>query len=247
MPRLWVGVPRLWVEVPAAFLSGLLLVLGSSTQAHAAAYRYWSFWERDGSAWAYATQGPSTARPTDGAVQGFRFAVSRDSADALQPRGAADFGSVCGDTAARGGEKRVALVIDFGTAADAPEGETPPAARTACARVPDDATTAEALASVAKPLRYDTNALLCAIGGYPGKGCGEAVGSDAGSDAGSDGRSDGRSDAGSASDGPAHAPSSSAAAAPEEGQGPSVGLFVGAGVVAVLGAAAVWRARRRRG
>lgn len=214
-----------------ALLSGLLLVLGMSGQAQAAAYRYWSFWERDGSAWAYATQGPSTARPTDGAVQGFRFAVSRDSADAVQPRGAADFASICGDTAARGGEKRVALVIDFGTAADAPEGETPPAARTACARVPDDATTAEALASVAKPLRYDTNALLCAIGGYPGKGCGEAVGSDAGS----------------ASDGLTDAPSSSAGGAAEEESGPSVGLFVGAGLVAVLGAAAVWRARRRRG
>ncbi|ULR50288.1 SCO2322 family protein [Streptomyces deccanensis] len=243
MSRLWVGVPRLWVAVPAAFLSGLLLVLGGSTQAHAAAYRYWSFWERDGSAWAYATQGPSTARPTDGAVQGFRFAVSRDSADAIQPRGAADFGSVCGNTAARAGEKRVALVIDFGTAADAPEGETPPAARTACARVPDDATTAEALASVAKPLRYDTNALLCAIGGYPGKGCGEAVDSDAGADVGSGANSG----AGSDSDGRADAPSSTAGAAPEDGQGPSVGLFVGAGVVAVLAAAAVWRARRRRG
>ncbi|MDX3643465.1 SCO2322 family protein [Streptomyces sp. MB09-02B] len=214
-----------------ALLGGLLFVLGSPGPAHAAAYRYWSFWERDGSAWAYATQGPSTARPVDGEVQGFRFAVSRDSADALQPRGATDFASVCGDTAARSGEKRVALVIDFGTAADAPEGETPPKARTACARVPDDATTAEALASVAKPLRYDTNALLCAIGGYPGKGCGEAVDSDAAS--GTDGRSD--------------ATGSSAGGASEEGQGPSVGLFVGAGVVAVLGAAAVWRARRRRG
>ena len=244
MSRLWVGVPRLWVAVPAAFLSGLLLVvLGGSTQAHAAAYRYWSFWERDGSAWAYATQGPSTARPTDGAVQGFRFAVSRDSADAIQPRGAADFGSVCGNTAARAGEKRVALVIDFGTAADAPEGETPPAARTACARVPDDATTAEALASVAKPLRYDTNALLCAIGGYPGKGCGEAVDSDAGADVGSGANSG----AGSDSDGRADASSSTAGAAPGDGQGPSAGLFVGAGVVAVLAAAAVWRARRRRG
>ncbi|MFM9581218.1 MULTISPECIES: SCO2322 family protein [Streptomyces] len=228
---------RPWRAAPVAFLSGLLLVLGSSAPAHAAAYRYWSFWERDGSAWAYATQGPSTARPTDGTVQGFRFAVSRDSSDAVQPRGAADFPAICGDTAARDGRKRVALVIDFGTAADAPEGETPPAARTACARVPDEATTAEALASVAKPLRYDTNALLCAIGGYPGRGCGEAVASDAGSDA----------DAGSASDGRTGGPSSSAGGAAEEGAGPSVGLFVGAGLVAALGAAALWRARRRRG
>ncbi|MDX3840732.1 SCO2322 family protein [Streptomyces europaeiscabiei] len=220
-------------------LSGilLLLLLGSvgAGQAHAAAYRYWSFWDRDGSAWTYATQGPSTARPSDGDVQGFRFAVSRDSADAAQPRGAADFAAICGETAARGGEKRVALVVDFGTAADAPAGEMPPAARTACARVPDDASTAEALASVAKPLRYDTNAMLCAIAGYPGKGCGEAVGSDTGADASAGG------------DARTGDPSSPPAATTAEEDGPSVGLFAGVGVVAVLGAAAVWQARRRRG
>ncbi|MFM9451665.1 SCO2322 family protein [Streptomyces europaeiscabiei] len=231
-------LPRPRLRGVLSRLSGilLLLLLGSvgAGQAHAAAYRYWSFWDRDGSAWTYATQGPSTARPSDGDVQGFRFAVSRDSADAAQPRGAADFAAICGETAARGGEKRVALVVDFGTAADAPAGETPPAARTACARVPDDASTAEALASVAKPLRYDTNAMLCAIAGYPGKGCGEAVGSDTGADASAGG------------DARTGDPSSPPAATTAEEDGPSVGLFAGVGVVAVLGAAAVWQARRRR-
>ncbi|WP_409000299.1 SCO2322 family protein [Streptomyces europaeiscabiei] len=232
-------LPRPRLRGVLSRLSGilLLLLLGSvgAGQAHAAAYRYWSFWDRDGSAWTYATQGPSTARPSDGDVQGFRFAVNRDSADAAQPRGAADFAAICGETAARGGEKRVALVVDFGTAADAPAGETPPAARTACARVPDDASTAEALASVAKPLRYDTNAMLCAIAGYPGKGCGEAVGSDTGADASAGG------------DARTGDPSSPPAATTAEEDGPSVGLFAGVGVVAVLGAAAVWQARRRRG
>ncbi|MET9083578.1 SCO2322 family protein [Streptomyces sp. NPDC004237] len=146
--------------------------------AQAVGYRYWSFWERDGSRWTYATQGPSTARPADGSVEGFRFAVSGDSADASQPRGTADFGSICGGTDAVAGKKRVGLVVDFGTTADAPSGERPPARRTACAVVAADATTAEALAAVAKPLRYDANALLCAIAGYPGKGCGEAMTAD---------------------------------------------------------------------
>ncbi|MGW0839028.1 SCO2322 family protein [Streptomyces sp. NPDC002787] len=232
-PLLTGGVPLVHVLVSVfvfVFVFVFLFVLGSGTQAQAAAYRYWSFWERNGSAWAYATQGPSTARPSDGEVQGFRFAVSRDSAHAAQPRGTADFDVICANKAARDGEKRVALVIDFGTAADAPAGETPPAARTACARVPDDATTAEALASVAKPLRYDTNALLCAIADYPGKGCGEAV--DADPTAGAEPTSE--------------AVSASPESAPGDEEGPSVGLFVGAGVVAALGAAAVWQARRRR-
>ncbi|MFJ9705850.1 SCO2322 family protein [Streptomyces sp. NPDC101234] len=164
------------VRRAALLLMTALLVWGTAAgPAQAAGYRYWSFWERDGSRWTYATQGPSTAQPADGAVEGFRFAVSEDSADASRPRGAADFGTICADTPAVRGKKRVALVIDFGTTADAPSGERPPAGRTVCAVVSGDATTAEALAAVAKPLRYDTNALLCAIAGYPEKGCGEKV------------------------------------------------------------------------
>lgn len=197
-----------------ALLSGLLLATVSP--AHAAGYRYWSFWDRTDTTWTYATQGPSTAVPSDGDVQGFRFAVSEDSADADRPRGTASFTAICGDTAARDGRKRVALVIDFGTAPDAPSGERPPASRTACAVVPRDATTAEALATVAEPLRYNSNALLCAIAGYPETGCGEQVA----------GKKTGPEDNGS--DG-----------------GPSVGLFAGLAAIAVLGAAAVWRTRRR--
>ncbi|MCS0601266.1 SCO2322 family protein [Streptomyces sp. LP11] len=202
-------------------VSAVVALLLACGRADAAGYRYWSFWERDGGHWTYATQGPSFVRPDDGTVQGFRFAVSADSADATRPRGTADFSTICADTAAKPGKKRVALVLDFGTAADAPGGERPPARHTACARVPAGASTADALAVVAKPLRYDTNALLCAISGYPAKGCGEQV-----SGAGS------RTVSGKE---------------PASGGGPSLGLPVGAGVVALLAGAAVWQYRRRRG
>ncbi|MFE9644189.1 SCO2322 family protein [Streptomyces sp. NPDC006365] len=218
-------------------LFAALTILGSTGQAHAAGYRYWSFWDRDGGAWVYATQGPSTARPSDGDVQGFRFSVSEDSRDAAKPRGAAEFATICAKTPARDGSKRVALVLDFGTDADAPSGETPPRARTACARVPEDATTADALAAVAKPLRYDTNALLCAIAGYPRAECGEQVSatqptatpSDTARDT-SDTSTSGESESGGDS----------------ADQGPSLGLLAGIGAVAVLGAAAVWQTRRRQ-
>ncbi|MEU5098366.1 SCO2322 family protein [Streptomyces sp. NPDC020996] len=211
----------------AVLLTTVLLTLAATGQARATGYRYWSFWESEAGRWTYATQGPATARPADGAVQGFRFAVSEDSGDAAKPRGAASFSMICARTPAREGEKRVALVLDFGTAADAPSGETPPAGRTACARVPADASTADALASVAKPLRYDTNALLCAIAGYPQKGCGEQV---AGAKKPA---ADAKTDEMKEADG-------------ADGGGPSVGLFAGAGAVALLGAAAVWQTRRRR-
>ncbi|GAA2275929.1 hypothetical protein GCM10010145_38670 [Streptomyces ruber] len=241
---------RTSVLVPAlaALLSvcAAVLVLGGAGEARAADYRYWSFWERGGqdgrggASWTFATQGPSTARPADGSVQGLRFAVTSNAADAATPRGPADFGTVCAGTPGRADHKRVALVIDFGTAADAPAGETPPKARTACARVPEDATTADALAAVAGPLRYDANALLCAVAGYPEKGCGEPVAASEGERDASPGAAPDRSDGSGGSGGSDGSDGSG-------GQGPSAGLFVGVGAVAVLAAAAVWRSRRRRG
>ncbi|MFJ6906565.1 SCO2322 family protein [Streptomyces griseoluteus] len=206
------------VRRAAAVLVAALLVLTAAAGARAAGYRYWSFWDRSGDRWTYATQGPASERPDDGSVRGFRFAVSADSSDANRPRGAADFGSICAKTPAKAGTKRVALVLDFGTRADAPSGESPPATRTVCARVSPDASTAEALAEAAKPLRYDSNALLCAIAGYPARGCGEQVAADG-------------------------KPSTEAA---PKNDGPSLGLPLGLGVVAVLGGAAFWQARRRR-
>ncbi|KAB1148721.1 hypothetical protein F7R91_08025 [Streptomyces luteolifulvus] len=205
----------------ALLLAGLLLALVPG-QAQATGYRYWSFWERDGAHWVYATQGPSTTRPSDGDVQGFRFSVSEDSSDSARPRGAADFAAICAGTPAADGRKRVALVIDFGTRADAPSGESPPARRTACASVSPDATAAEALAAVAKPLRYDTNALLCAIAGYPRTGCGEQVANSS------------------------TATSTSTSKKETQDSGPSLGLLAGTAAVAVLGAAAAWQARQRR-
>ncbi|MEU9618211.1 MULTISPECIES: SCO2322 family protein [unclassified Streptomyces] len=216
-------------------LGAVLAVLGAGT-AWADGYRYWSFWEGSGTGWTYATQGPSLVRPDDGAVQGFRFAVSEDSQDSAQPRRSPGFSEICADTPAEDGSKRVALVIDPGTAADAPAGETPPAPRTACARVAPDASTAEALASVAKPLRYNSGALLCAISGYPGSGCGEQV---SGTGHGTP--------AAPASGAPDASAADAADSADGSGGGPSAGVLVGVGAVLLLGIAAVVQARRRRG
>ncbi|MFJ6049342.1 SCO2322 family protein [Streptomyces sp. NPDC092307] len=216
-------------RLPAVALAlGIALALLSAAPALAAGYRYWSFWDGSaGGGWSYATQGPSLARPKDGSVQGFRFSVSKDAAaQAAQPRAAADFRAVCGATAPTEGSKRVALVIDFGVPEDAPTGDTPPdaAPRTACAQVAADATTAEALASVAKPLRYNSAALLCAISGYPKQGCGDQVADGATRSA---------------------APTPAQSAAPDSGGGPSAGLLAGIAAVVALAAAGIWQSRRR--
>lgn len=219
---------------PLVLAFGVLLTLLGSSPALAAGYRYWSFWEASGGQWQYATQGPSTARPADGATLGFRFSVSQDAAaEAAKPRAAADFAAVCAGTEAAEGRKRIAVVVDFGVPADAPAGDAPPqdTPRTACAQVAPDATAAEALAAAAKPLRYNSAALLCAVSGYPKQGCGEPI-----ADAGQ--KPDPNPDA---SAGPK--PSAEPEAA---GGGPSTSLLVGLAAVAALAAAAVWQSRRRR-
>ncbi|WP_329313429.1 SCO2322 family protein [Streptomyces sp. NBC_01278] len=213
--------------IPLVLAFGVLLTLLASSPALAAGYRYWSFWEGTGGQWQYATQGPSTARPADGAALGFRFAVSQDAAaEAAKPRAAADFAAVCASTPAVEGRKRIAVVVDFGVPADAPAGDTPPqdTPRTACAQVAPDATAAEALAQAAKPLRYNSAALLCAVSGYPKQGCGEQI-----------------ADAGAKPE-----PKPSAQAGPKADGGPSTGLLAGLAAVAALAAAAVWQSRRRR-
>ncbi|MET9468901.1 SCO2322 family protein [Streptomyces sp. NPDC006544] len=201
---------------------GLVLTLLAASPALASTYRYWSFWDGAGGQWTYATQGPSSLRPADGSVQGFHFVVSKDAADqAAPPRAGADFAAVCSATPAVDGKKRIAVVVDFGTRSDAAAGDTPPQddPRTACAQVGPDATAAEALAEVAKPLRYNSAALLCAVSGYPAQGCGEPV-----ADTAADRPADDR---------------------PADG-GPSAGLLAGIAAVAALAAAGLWQSRRRR-
>ncbi len=205
----------------------------AAPQQDGGSYRYWSFWERGGSgSWKYATQGPSVLRPEDGSVLGFRFALSENSQDAAKPRGSADFTAACADTGERKGRKRVALRLDFGTAADAPDGERPPKSRTACASVDADANAAEALAGVAEPLRYNSDALLCAVDGYPSRGCGEQVRGEGGPREDSRPGADG--DAGSGADGDGTG-----------SLGPVAGIAAGAAAIAVLAAAAVRQSRRR--
>ena len=240
---------RLCPSVLGMPVLALLLASGTGTAAaqetnreaaparDSGSYRYWSFWEgSEGGGWKYATEGPSVLRPEDGTALGFRFALSENSGDAAKPRGRADFGAVCERTGAKKDRKRIALSIDFGTSAHAPRGETPPKARTVCAQVADDASAAEALAAAAKPLRYNSEALLCAIEGYPERGCGEQVSGEEkdsgnGRPSGNGNGKDSGGESGGKGDG---------------GLGPVAGIGAGIAGVAVLAAAAVRQSRRRR-
>ncbi|MFI8516757.1 SCO2322 family protein [Streptomyces sp. NPDC085481] len=233
----------------AAGFGAALLTVAVAAPAQAAGYRYWSFWEEQGGEWGYATQGPATARPADGDAIGFRFAVSRDSSDAAQPSSAPDFATICAGVEKKEGTKRIAVVVDFGGPQDAPPGETPPAKtpKAGCPQVRESATAAEALAAVAKPLRYDANALLCGIEGYPEKGCGEQVAEGEPTKPTGEASASGPSASASASSPPARSSSSASSSSSSDSGGPSVGLVVGGAAVLLLGTAGVVQARRRRG
>jgi hypothetical protein len=153
--------------VIAACLSALTIA-----PAHAAAYRYWGFYQLSDGAWTFAQKGPDQTAPEDGSVDGWRFAVA-DEASTRYPRAVLTFDEICGTTPAEAGKKRVGLVVDFGRPADAADGATPPEPKALCAVVATDATSAVVLAE-AGDVRTEKG-LVCGVDGYPTSDCGGAV------------------------------------------------------------------------
>ena len=139
--------------------------------AHADAYRYWSYWT-GGDQWTYSSRGPGFRSPADGGVEGWRFVVSpKDGSQAAAPRTASTFDQLCPGTApAPTGQKRVAVVIDFGPAGIAPVGQTPPKTSVTCLTVPAAANGLQTLQKAAQ-LRFHSSGLICGIAGYPASEC----------------------------------------------------------------------------
>lgn len=153
----------------AAIGAALVVPAGS---ADAAAYRFWGYFQLHGSSWQFAPKGPEQLTPAEGAVEGWRFAVASET-DTRAPRVRPTFAAVCGDTKAQTGKKRVAVVIDYGRAADQEDGAQPAAPVAKCAQVATAATGAEVLAAVAT-VRSDKG-LVCALDNHPATGCGGPV------------------------------------------------------------------------
>jgi hypothetical protein len=157
----------------ASALALLVVVVAlAAPPARAAAYRYWTYWQSSpgASAWAFSTQGAGTSVPADGSVEGWAFGVTtdsgaRDDAPATDP----DFDSICGGTPVALDSKRVALVIDPGPAAIAPDGQVPPAVVATCVVAEPDASGYDILRSVAQVRTED--GLVCGIAGYPTGEC----------------------------------------------------------------------------
>ena len=158
-------------------LAGFVSV-GTAPAAQAAdVYRYWGYYTVTDGAFVAQETGPSGATPKDGDIEGYRYAAPADFKNPNLPRAdltVVTFDAVCGDKTAAGGDKRVAVLIDYGVDSDAAEGETPPEPEALCAVVPEKFNGLQTLQSVAPDLRTQKSSfgpLLCGISGYPATGC----------------------------------------------------------------------------
>lgn len=159
------------LAVLALVLAGLLVSAGA---ARADLYRYWSVWQENNGQWTFVETAPDSLNPANGSVMGWRFGAGGvDAASTRAPRATPTFSDVCGDAAPASGEKAVGLVIDTGTAADSPDGSTPPSPIITCAVVPESYNAVQVL-QFAADTRIE-GGLVCAVLDYPATGCGDTI------------------------------------------------------------------------
>jgi hypothetical protein len=158
-------------------LAGFVTVGTSSTAQAADVYRYWAYFTVKDGAFVAQQTGPTGATPKDGDVEGYRWAAPANYKKPNLPRAdlaVVTFDEVCGDKTAAAGEKRVAVLIDYGVEQDAPAGTTPPDPEALCAVVPKQANGLQTLQAVAPDVRTQKSSfgpLVCGISGYPATGC----------------------------------------------------------------------------
>lgn len=142
----------------------------------ASSYRYWSYWKSVDSTWQFANEGAGTYRPKDGSVQGWRFAISEGANSSTRPpRSNLTFDQICQGVQAEPGQRRVGLVIDYGTTADAPKGEQPPALISQCVVIADGQTSIQVMSAAKLKFRASATGFICGISGYPRNECGVAI------------------------------------------------------------------------
>ena len=161
----------------AGFVSVGTAPAGSASSGAADVYRYWGYYTVTDGAFVAQETGPAGATPKDGDIEGYRYAAPADFKNPNLPRAdlsVVTFDAVCGDKTAADGQKRVAVLIDYGVESDAADGETPPDPEALCAVVSEKFNGLQTLQSVAPDLRTQKSSfgpLLCGISGYPATGC----------------------------------------------------------------------------
>ncbi len=174
------------VAVLGVLLAGAVTAVVSvvaPAPAQASSYRYWTYWwgagtgSNSGSSWRFAPQGPASHPVADGWVLGWRFATT-SAAGGAAPRSSASFASLCPTLAPQDGKVRVALVLDYGTTADAPPGQKPPttsSVRRECLLVPKSGSTGVTVLSAAGVEVSTKNGLICSLDSYPRDECAPVI------------------------------------------------------------------------
>lgn len=136
-------------------------------------WRYWGYFQAAPGAtkWTSAMTGP-TVNVADGSVEGWAFTFSSDAIpDAKAPKIAPSFSTICGKTKAVAGKKRVAVMVDFGSAVLRPKGESTPRLIQKCVVADKSALGIDVLGAAVK-VRAEGSGFICGINGYPAKECG---------------------------------------------------------------------------
>jgi LPXTG-motif cell wall-anchored protein len=156
-------------------IAGLALAGTTGSARAAEVFRFWMYSSVvDGEVKIY-DKGPGVTNPADGSVEAYRYGGSVDFPPHVNPRADLDeltFEAICGEIEPVDGQKRVAVLVDFGVEEDAPDGQEPPAPFADCAQVPMDATGLQTLDAVADVRTEKSSAgpSLCGIDGYPAAG-----------------------------------------------------------------------------
>ncbi len=166
-------------NIAIVFVASIFTSLFSITPASAADYRYWTYWVTADESWSFSNFGPADEKgslATDQMVTGYKFAITGVD-NGLPPSESAVFAELCPDTAEQAGASRVAVVVEFGDQAIAPEGETPPTANVIkCVTVKTGKTAADALNAAGLDVRAN-DGFVCGINGYPKEECGLEIAS----------------------------------------------------------------------
>jgi hypothetical protein len=164
-------------RIAALIVATTLASISCAVPAQAASsYRYWSYWKSVDSTWQFANEGAGTYRPKDGSVQGWRFAISEGANSSTRPpRSNLTFDQICQGVQAEPGQRRVGLVIDYGTTADAPNGEQPLSLASDCVVIADGQTSIQVMSAAQLAFRASAAGFICGIRGYPRNECGVVI------------------------------------------------------------------------
>jgi hypothetical protein len=157
------------------FIAGVALVGTSGSASAEDNFQYWGYYQVKDGSFTYATKGAGATNPAEGSIEGHRWSATPQGKMNV-PRAdltKVTFDAVCGDSEAADGEKRIAVIVDFGVEADALGDDETPAPFAECAVVPEAATGLQALQAVAE-VRTENSSFgpsLCGIDGYPSTSC----------------------------------------------------------------------------